>query len=147
MSEGINNNSGVNFIKSILDKLGVNSETVSSADVASIFSLTEDSNGNGEVDKSEFIEAISEYYNTEIDLASLENEFVDSWNEFSGSDGYSDTLSYNDLTKMNEQSANILQNSDKNYVNNENYTAPQKQNTVNSTIQAVSTDSLSGQSS
>lgn len=146
MSEVTNNNSGINFINLILKEFGVENQEVSNSDVTSIFSMSVDSNNDGKIDKKEFIKAISEYYKQEIDITNLENEFMDAWKDFAGADGASDSLSYSDLSQMNSESSTLLQSSNYNYINNENYQAPQQKNQTTTSVETISIDSLTGKS-
>ena len=146
MSEVTNNNSGINFINLILKEFGVENQEVSNSDVTSIFSMSVDSNNDGKIDKKEFIKAISEYYKQEIDITNLENEFMDAWEDFAGADGASDSLSYSDLSQMNSESSTLLQSSNYNYINNENYQAPQQKSQTTTSVETISLDSLTGKS-
>ncbi len=148
MAGEINGNKGIDFINSVLKGLGLQDTKVNSSDVASIFSAAEDKNNNGVIDKDEFTEAIAEYYKADIEnLSDIEDSYMDAWNDFSGIDGNNTGISSSDISGMNAQVSDSLANSDLNYANSENYTAPTKQNTKTPTVSAVSTDSLSGKSS
>lgn len=147
MSGNVSNNKAVDLINKYLKDWGLTSQTVKSSDVTSIFQSAE-RNEDGTVSRSSFEQAAAAYY--EQDIAALEDEYLDAWEAFAGSDGNSDSLSYSDISNANSEIGRTYVDSENNYANNDAYSAPASGGNGSSasspSVPAVTADSLSGKS-
>ncbi len=100
MAEEIYNSYGMNLLQQYLQDNGnENNVDLSTSDLNSIFSAA-DKDGDGEISKSEFDEAaktyFSEEYSVDIDIIETDTN-LSLWENFAGSDGNSNSVSYTDL--------------------------------------------------
>lgn len=93
----INLNQSIDFINKYLKDLGIN-KTVTSSEVASIFENLE-KNEDGTVDTSVFALAIANAY-SDVEISSIEDEYLEAWEAISGIDGDNETISENDIKNL-----------------------------------------------
>ena len=103
----INQNESIEFIDNWLKQQGIN-KAVSSAQIKSVFEKCQ-KNEDGTVDMDVFALAVAnEYSDNPVDQ--LGNEFLDAWEDFAGKDGNSKSVSTEDLSVLDDSSANSVSN-------------------------------------